>query len=131
MPLGMVAQAVTNLQSAMAAERIFAFFDEEEVENESGKRALLEKVNGLVEFDHVSFGYDPNRTIIHNSNVTITPGQKVAIVGPAGAGKTTLVNLLMRFYEVDSGQIRMDGVNIRETTRENVHDQFCMVLQDT
>ena len=131
-PLGMVAQAITSLQSAVAAaERIFSFLDDEEMEDESGKQALIQNASGLIEFKHVNFGYIPGRTIIHDFSVTVKPGQKVAIVGPTGAGKTTLVNLLMRFYEIDSGEIRIDGVNARETTRQNVHDQFCMVLQDT
>ena len=131
-PLGMLAQAMVNLQSAAAAaERVFSFLGEEEMEDESEKKALLDGCKGEVVFDHVKFGYTPERTIIHDFSVKIKPGQKVAIVGPTGAGKTTLVNLLMRFYEIDDGEIRIDGVNTRETTRENVHDQFCMVLQDT
>lgn len=131
-PLGMLAQAMVNLQSAAAAaERVFGFLGEEEMEDESGKQALLDGCKGQVTFDHVKFGYTPDRTIIHDFSMDIKPGQKVAIVGPTGAGKTTLVNLLMRFYEIQGGQIRIDGVNTRETTRENVHDQFCMVLQDT
>ena len=131
-PLGMLAQAMVNLQSAAAAaERVFSFLGEEEMEDESSKKALLDGCKGQVTFDHVKFGYTPDRTIIHDFSMDIQPGQKVAIVGPTGAGKTTLVNLLMRFYEIQGGQIRIDGVNTRETTRENVHDQFCMVLQDT
>ena len=131
-PLGMLAQAMVNLQSAAAAaERVFSFLGEEEMEDESEKKALLDGCKGEVVFDHVKFGYTPERTIIHDFSVKIKPGQKVAIVGPTGAGKTTLVNLLMRFYEINDGEIRIDGVNTRETTRENVHDQFCMVLQDT
>ncbi len=132
MPLTQVAQAATTLQSAIAAaERVFAFLAEEEMEDESGKTEKIENTNGLVEFDHVKFGYVPERTIIHDFSTVVQPGQKVAIVGPTGAGKTTLVNLLMRFYEIDGGQIRIDGINTRDVTREEVHRQFCMVLQDT
>jgi len=132
MPMGLVAQSITSLQSAIAAaERVFSFLDEPELEDESGKTALIRNAEGCVEFSNVCFGYVKDRPVIHNFSVTVKPGQKVAIVGPTGAGKTTLVNLLMRFYEVDSGAIKLDGINIRDTTRENIHDQFCMVLQDT
>ena len=132
MPMGMVAQSATSLQSAVAAaERVFSFLDGEEMPDESGKKPLLSGVRGSVEFDHVSFGYTPDKTVIRDFSASVKPGQKVAIVGPTGAGKTTLVNLLMRFYEVGSGRILLDGVDLRDTTRENVHDQFCMVLQDT
>ncbi len=131
-PLGQVAQSVTNLQSAAAAaERVFSFLDEPEMADESAKTERLEARQGRVEFEHVRFGYDPGRTIIHDFSTVIQPGQKVAIVGPTGAGKTTIVNLLMRFYELDSGRILIDGVDIASLTRENVHDLFCMVLQDT
>lgn len=131
-PLGMVAQAATSLQSAAAAaERVFAFLDEEEMADESHKTTVLEAERGEVVFDHVNFGYTPERTIIHDFSMMIKPGQKVAIVGPTGAGKTTLVNLLMRFYELNSGAIYIDGVNIQDITRDNVHRLFCMVLQDT
>ena len=132
MPMGMVAQSATSLQSAVAAaERVFSFLDGEEMPDEREKKPLLSGVRGSVEFDHVSFGYTPERTVIRDFSASVKPGQKVAIVGPTGAGKTTLVNLLMRFYEVGSGRILLDGVDLRDTTRENVHDQFCMVLQDT
>ena len=132
MPMGMVAQSVTSLQSAVAAaERVFSFLDGEEMPDEREKKPLLSAVKGQVEFDHVSFGYTPGQTVIRDFSASVLPGQKVAIVGPTGAGKTTLVNLLMRFYEVGSGRILLDGTDIRDTTRENVHDQFCMVLQDT
>lgn len=131
-PLGQVAMAATNLQSAAAAsERVFSFLAFEEMEDESDKKALIEKPKGQVVFDHVRFGYHPERVIIHDFSAVIKPGQKVAIVGPTGAGKTTLVNLLMRFYELNSGRILIDGINTHDTTRENVHSQFCMVLQDT
>ena len=186
-PMGMLAQAVTNLQTAAAAaERIFRFLAVDEMEDESGKiqcgreaaaagnaaRAAMQKpetagdseehssepgsaegsealfssqaedaaavpasfghpTHGHVEFDHVRFGYTKERTILHDFCADILPGQQVAIVGPTGAGKTTLVNLLMRFYELDDGQIRIDGTDIRDMTREQVHDLFGMVLQDT
>ena len=131
-PMGMLAQAVTNLQSAAAAaERIFRFLGETEMEDESEKITDFRPSYGRVEFDHVRFGYTKERTIIRDFSVDVKPGQQVAIVGPTGAGKTTLVNLLMRFYELDGGQIRIDGKNIAELTRENVHDLFGMVLQDT
>ena len=131
-PLGMVAQAVTSVQSAVAAaERVFSFLGEDELEDESGKTPLIVSAKGHVEFEHVGFGYTPERTIIHDFSARIEPGQKVAIVGPTGAGKSTLVNLIMRFYELNSGSIRLDGVDARDTTREDIHNQFCMVLQDT
>jgi len=131
-PLSQVAEAMTNLQSAAAAgERVFSFLQEEEMEDESYKTTVLDAKKGHVVFDHVKFGYDPGKTIIHDFSIEIQPGQKVAIVGPTGAGKTTLVNLLMRFYELDGGAIYIDGVNIKDITRENVHNLFCMVLQDT
>ncbi|SFH52741.1 ABC transporter ATP-binding protein [Pisciglobus halotolerans] len=131
-PLSQFAQAATSLQStAAASERVFDFLDEDELGNETDKTAQLENVRGEVEFDHVHFGYTPDRTIINDFSVYIKPGQKVAIVGPTGAGKTTIVNLLMRFYEVNSGSIKIDGIPTTDLTRENVHDQFCMVLQDT
>ncbi len=132
MPMSMVANAITNLQSAAAAcERVFEFLDVEEMEDESGKTARLENVKGDVEFSHVRFGYDPDKTIINDFSASIQAGKKVAIVGPTGAGKTTMVNLLMRFYEINGGKISIDGIDTRDVTRENVHDQFCMVLQDS
>lgn len=130
-PLSQISQAMQSLQTAAAAgERIFEFLEAEDMEDESGKTRTMDKAQGTVEFDHVKFGYT-NKTIIHDFSAKAQPGQKIAIVGPTGAGKTTLVNLLMRFYEVDSGEIRIDGVPTRELTREDVHAQFCMVLQDT
>ena len=132
MPMSMVANAITNLQSAAAAcERVFEFLDVEEMEDESGKTARLENVKGDVEFSHVRFGHDPDKTIINDFSASIEAGKKVAIVGPTGAGKTTMVNLLMRFYEINDGKISIDGIDTRDVTRENVHDQFCMVLQDS
>ena len=131
-PLGMIAQAITSLQSgAAASERIFAFLDEEEMPSEDDKIRDFKTSKGEVVFDHVHFGYVPEKTIIKDFSFTAKPGMKVAIVGPTGAGKTTLVNLLMRFYETDSGNIYIDGVNTKSMTRENVRDLFSMVLQDT
>ena len=130
-PLQQISQGLTVMQSvAAAAERIFAFLDEKEFEDESNKNAIFE-AKGRVEFRDVHFGYEPGKEVIHGFSADVKPGQKVAIVGPTGAGKTTMVNLLMRFYEVDSGDILLDGVSIKDLTRETVHDQFCMVLQDT
>lgn len=130
--IGQVAQISGTLQSAAAAsERVFEFLNEEEQEKESKNKIKLDKVKGLVEFKNVSFGYEEGKSIIHNFSAKILPGQKVAIVGPTGAGKTTLVNLLMRFYEIDKGEILIDGVSTRDMTRENVRALFGMVLQDT
>ncbi|MGL4696556.1 ABC transporter ATP-binding protein [Enterococcus larvae] len=131
-PLGQLAQAVSSLQSAGAAMiRVFEFLDEDEMENENGKAVQLENVSGNVSFSNVSFGYDSSKTIIKNFSAEARAGQKIAIVGPTGAGKTTIVNLLMKFYEINQGQITIDDVPIESMTREEVHDQFCMVLQDT
>ena len=131
-PLSQFAQAATNLQStAAASERVFTFLNEEEMEDESHKEVALDSVKGDVEFENVKFGYNEDKLIIKDFSTHVKAGQKVAIVGPTGAGKTTIVNLLMRFYEVNSGQIKIDGVPIQNMTRENVHDLFCMVLQDT
>lgn len=132
-PLSQIAQAMQSMQSAAAAgERVFEFLDAEEMADERRKTAQLPQVKGLVEFDHVRFGYeDSDKTVIHDFSAVAKPGQKVAIVGPTGAGKTTMVNLLMRFHELQGGEIRIDGVPTTELTRRTVHDQFCMVLQDT
>lgn len=133
-PLSQIAQAMTSLQSTGAAsERVFEFLDDVEMSNEDNITTKLDKtkVKGEIEFKNVKFGYDENRTIIKDFSVKVSPGQKVAIVGPTGAGKTTLVNLLMKFYEINSGDIIIDGTSIHDLTRENVHDLFCMVLQDT
>ena len=131
-PLSQFAQAATSLQStAAASERVFDFLHEDELMDEKGKTSKLENIRGNVEFEHVHFGYTPEKTIINDFSVHIKPGQKVAIVGPTGAGKTTIVNLLMRFYEINSGSIKIDGVPTTDLTREDVHEQFCMVLQDT
>lgn len=131
-PLSQLAQAFSNLQSAGAAmSRVFEFLNEDELADESEKAVKLRNAEGNVRFENVSFGYDKEQTIIHNFNVEAKAGQKIAIVGPTGAGKTTIVNLLMRFYETNRGEIKIDGVSIKDMTREEVHDQFCMVLQDT
>ena len=132
-PLSQIAQAANVLQSAAAASgRVFEFLEEEELSDETGKpRLLTGGVRGEVEFRHVRFGYSPDRVIIPDFSAKVEPGWKVAIVGPTGAGKTTMVNLLMRFYEVDSGDILIDGVSVRDMPREEVHDLFGMVLQDT
>lgn len=133
-PLSTIAQGFIELQSAAAAsERVSEFLSESELEDESSKTLVLDrnKVEGNIEFNHVVFGYDDDKNIIKDFNVSVEKGEKVAIVGPTGAGKTTMVNLLMRFYEIKNGSITIDGVNTRDITRENVHDLFCMVLQDT
>ena len=132
-PLSQMAQAVQTLQSGAAAgERVFEFLEAEEMADESGKKRRLENVRGDVEFSHVRFGYEnSDRIVINDFSAEARSGQKVAIVGPTGAGKTTMVNLLMRFHELNSGEIRIDGVPTGELTREEVHSQFCMVLQDT
>lgn len=131
-PLSQLAQAFSNLQSAGAAmSRVFEFLEEDELADESEKTIKLHNAEGNVRFENVSFGYDKERTIIHNFNVQAKAGQKIAIVGPTGAGKTTIVNLLMRFYETNRGEIVIDGVSTKDMSREEVHDQFCMVLQDT
>ena len=133
-PLTQIAQGMTNMQTASAsAHRIFDFLESEELEDESAKTARLSEVQGQVSFEHVRFSYPdtPDKVIIKDFSAEIQPGQKVAIVGPTGAGKTTMVNLLMRFFEINSGEIRIDGVPIAQLKRENVHDLFSMVLQDT
>ena len=130
-PLAQLAQAANNLQStAAASDRVFEFLEEKELSDESAKMMPLPISKGDVTFDHVSFGYTERR-IIRDFSLQVKAGQKVAIVGPTGAGKTTLVNLLMRFYELNEGDIRIDGVSIQQMTREQVHAQFCMVLQET
>lgn len=133
-PLMQIAQAFTSLQStAAASERVFEFLDEEEMSLETNKTKMLDKskVKGNITFDHVSFGYDKDRTIIKDFTASVKDGQKIAIVGPTGAGKTTMVNLLMKFYEINKGDILIDNVSINDITRENVHSLFTMVLQDT
>ncbi|MFJ8089130.1 ABC transporter ATP-binding protein [Lysinibacillus sp. NPDC095746] len=133
-PLSQLAQAATSLQStAAASERVFEFLQEEELKDESDKKVTLhaKDVKGNVKFENVKFGYTKEKLVIKDFTANIKAGQKVAIVGPTGAGKTTLVNLLMRFYEVDSGEIMIEDVPTKSISRKNVHDLFCMVLQDT
>ncbi|MBR5479718.1 MAG: ABC transporter ATP-binding protein [Clostridia bacterium] len=132
-PLSQIAQAVQSMQSAAAAgERVFEFLESEEMEDESHKNNTGFEVRGKVEFEHVEFGYEnSDKIVIKDFSARALPGQKIAIVGPTGAGKTTMVNLLMRFHEIKNGDIKIDGVSIKDLTREQVHEQFCMVLQDT
>ena len=131
-PLTQISQAANSLMSAGAAgERVFGFLNEEEMPDDSMCTAKLDNIRGEVEFDHVRFGYDEDKPVINDFSAKIEPGQKVAIVGYTGAGKTTMVNLLMRFYELWSGQIRIDGVPISEMKRSEIHSMFGMVLQDT
>ncbi len=133
-PLSQIAQGMTSLQSTCAAaERVFEFVEEPEMEDEKHLKKKLDtkKVKGNIEFNHVKFGYDSDKVIINDFNCKVKPGQKIAIVGPTGAGKTTMVNLLMKFYNINDGDILIDGVSIKELKRENIHDLFIMVLQDT
>lgn len=134
-PLTQFAQGLTQLQStAAASERVFEFLEEKEMPNESGDdfvKLNKNEVKGNLEFKNVEFGYNKNKIIIKNFNADIKAGQKIAIVGPTGAGKTTIVNLLMKFYTINSGDITIDGISINKLTRENIHDLFTMVLQDT
>lgn len=131
-PLTQIAQVATQLQSAGAAsERVFEFLEQPELEAEPNKLSNIADFKGNVEFKNVCFGYDKDKEIIHNFSTSVKAGQKVAIVGPTGAGKTTLVNLLMRFYELNSGDILIDGTSIKDLSREAVHNLFSMVLQDT
>ncbi len=131
-PLSQISSAATQLMSAGAAgERVFGFLEEEEMSDDSMNTAMPEKISGAVEFDHVRFGYLEDKPVIHDFSANIKPGQKIAIVGHTGAGKTTMVNLLMRFYELWGGEIRIDGVPISEMKRSDVHSLFGMVLQDT
>ncbi|MFH1879488.1 MAG: ABC transporter ATP-binding protein, partial [Bacillota bacterium] len=131
-PLAQIAQSFTSLQATAAASfRFFEFLEEEEMPAESEKRLSMENVKGDIEFRDVRFGYDKGKPIIHGFSASVKAGQKIAIVGPTGAGKTTMVNLLMRFYDVDSGEILVDGVPLSALPREKVRELFCMVLQDT
>lgn len=132
-PLSQIAQGMSTLQTTAAAgERVFEFLDEEELAREKNKEYLdPKKVKGNISFEHVKFGYNEDKVIIKDFNCSVKKGQKVAIVGPTGAGKTTMVNLLMKFYKINSGNIKIDGVSINDLTRENIHDLFIMVLQDT
>ena len=131
-PLQSVAQSMSSLQQTSAASsRVFGLLEEKEMENEDGKTATIENVIGDVRFEHVNFSYTPEKEIIKDFNASLKAGMKVAIVGPTGAGKTTMVNLLMRFYEVNKGKIYIDGVSIDTMRRETVHSLFDMILQDT
>ena len=133
-PLAQIAQGMTQLQTtAAASERVFEFLEEEEMEDESHLTKVLtnKEAQGNIEFSHVKFGYDQEKIIIKDFNCKVKKGQKIAIVGPTGAGKTTMVNLLMKFYNINSGDIKIDGISIKELTRENIHRLFVMVLQDT
>lgn len=132
-PLSQIAQGVQNMQSAAAAShRVFEFLEAKEMDDESHKTTVLENAKGKVEFKNVKFGYEgSDRIIINDFSAVAKTGQKIAIVGPTGAGKSTLVNLLMRFNEINSGEILIDDISIKDLTRENIHDLFCMVLQDT
>ncbi len=131
-PLSTFSQSITYIQQASsAANRVFKYLEEESEEDESSKPELLHNVEGSVEFKNINFSYNSQREIIHNFSLNVKKGSKIAIVGPTGAGKTTIVNLLMRFYEVNSGQILIDGIDTKSTTRDNVRAQFDMILQDT
>lgn len=131
-PLQNISQALSSVQSmAAACERVFEFMAEEEMEDEGHKTRALSQVRGDVDFNHMKFGYTPDKMIIRDFSSHVKAGQKIAIVGPTGAGKTTIVNLLMRFYELSGGEIRIDGIPTDQLTRENIHSLFGMVLQDT
>ena len=130
-PLSDIAQSFNTLQRAAAAgERVFEFLNEKELEEENVTEKL-DRAKGEVEFKDVRFGYNPDKIIIKDFSVKVNPGEKIAIVGPTGAGKTTIVNLLMRFYEINDGQILVDGIDTKNLSRDNLRDQFCMVLQDS
>ena len=131
-PIQQIAQVTNMLQSAAAAsERVFEFLEEEEEDQKAGHPVATDGLNGNVTFDHVAFGYDPNQLIIHDFSAKVKDGQKIAIVGPTGAGKTTMVKLLMRYYDVNKGTIRIDGHDVRDFNRKELREMFGMVLQDT
>ena len=131
-PLSQITQAAQSLQSAAAAgERVFEFLEAKEMDDESNKTKTLDNVKGDVSFEHVKFGYDEDRVIIHDFSADVQDGQKIAIVGPTGAGKTTMVKLLMRFYDVNKGAIKVDGHDVKNFNRSELHEMFGMVLQDT
>ena len=131
-PLSTFSQSITYVQQASsAANRVFKYLEETSEEDETGKPELLHDVEGNVEFKHIKFGYNESKEIIHDFSLSVKKGMKVAIVGPTGAGKTTIVNLLMRFYEINDGEILIDSINTKSTRRDNVRSQFDMILQDT
>ena len=131
-PLTEAAYMVNSMQSALASlERIYKLLDEEELSPEPALPSVVEQAKGTVEFQNVRFGYTPDHILMHNINFSVKPGQKVAIVGSTGAGKTTLINLLMRFYELNGGKITLDGTDTKDMTRSNLRSNFGMVLQDT
>ena len=131
-PINEIANIVNELFAALsAAERVFALLDQEEESADGETAAVLTDVKGRVELEQVSFGYDPGKTILHDLSMEARPGELIAIVGPTGAGKTTIINLLMRFYDVNSGQIRVDGHSVQELTRSSLRGAYAMVLQDT
>ena len=131
-PIQQIAQVINQVQSMTAAsERVFEFLEEEEEDQEHEGAVSVENVTGEVKFSHVNFGYNPNQTIINDFSVDVKPGQKIAIVGPTGAGKTTMVKLLMRFYDVNGGQILLDNHDVRDYNRRDLRKAFGMVLQDT
>ena len=131
-PIQQIAQVTNMLQSAAAAsERVFEFLEEEEEDQKAGHPVATDGLNGNVTFDHVAFGYDPNQLIIHDFSAKVKDGQKIALVGPTGAGKTTMVKLLMRYYDVNKGSIRIDGHDVRDFNRKELREMFGMVLQDT
>ncbi len=131
-PMTQIAQVANLLQStAAASERVFEFLEEEEEDQIVENAVSIDGLEGKIDFENVNFGYNPNKTIINDFSVNVKPGQKVAIVGPTGAGKTTIVKLLMRFYDVNSGSILIDGHNIKDFNRSELREMFGMVLQDT
>mgnify|MGYP004601699819 FL=1 len=131
-PLSTFAQSLTSIQQASAAsKRVFEMLETEEQSDESSKNVVVPEIKGNVEFKNVKFGYSPEKIIIHDFSAKLSAGQKVAIVGPTGAGKTTMINLLMRFYEIDGGDILIDGISTKTLKREQVHDMFDMILQET
>ena len=131
-PVSQLSQAAGTIQPALAAgDRIFAMLEQPEMEDNGKTQVDVEKIKGEVDFSHVKFGYNPENIIVHDFSCHVKPGQKVAIVGPTGAGKSTLINLLTRFYEVNGGDIRIDGTSIYEMPRETLHSMISMVLQET
>ncbi|MCQ2070295.1 MAG: ABC transporter ATP-binding protein/permease [archaeon] len=131
-PLERLPNAVSNMQNMVAsAERVFEFLDTAEIDDESEKKTVGDDVKGEIVFDHVHFSYVPGKEVVHDLDLTVRPGQKIAIVGPTGSGKTTIANLLLRFYDLDSGTISLDGTDLKEIRRDRIRETFCMVLQDS